>query len=122
MGRRVLRVVYGPMQRSPSTSSCCASSPADPHTFAQPTAKRTYRMAEESRPRVPSKTGFFTIPADPNQPPTLLATVCETCGEYFYPRRAICAKCLSDRTRDVELAARRTLYNYTFVHMQLFGS
>ena len=79
-------------------------------------------MAEENRPRVPIKAGFFTIPADPNQPPMLLGTVCEACGEYFYPRRAVCAKCLSDRTREVELQARGTLYSYTFVHMPLFGS
>jgi uncharacterized OB-fold protein len=79
-------------------------------------------MAEEQRPRVPIKAGFFTIPDDPKQPPTLLGTVCDACGEYFYPRRAICAKCLSDRTHDVELAARGTLYSYTFVHMPLFGS
>ena len=79
-------------------------------------------MGEESRPRVPIKAGFFTIPEDRAQPPKLLGTVCETCGEYFYPQRTICAKCLSDRTRHVELDARGTLYSYTFVHMPLFGS
>ncbi len=79
-------------------------------------------MAEPARPRVPIKAGFFTVPDDPAQPPRLLGTRCTSCGEYFYPRRAVCAKCLSERTADVELEARGTLYSYTFVHLPLFGS
>ena len=79
-------------------------------------------MAEQARPRVPIKPGFFTIPDDPRQTPGLLGTVCRDCGEHFYPRRAICGKCMSERTADVELEARGTLYSYTFVHLPLFGS
>ncbi len=79
-------------------------------------------MAEAARPRVPIKPGFFTVPDDPAAPPRLLGTKCTSCGEHFYPRRAICAKCLSDRTTDVEMDARGTLYSYTFVHLPLFGS
>lgn len=76
----------------------------------------------EARTRVPIKPGFFTVPDDPNQPPRLLGTKCRACGEHFYPRRAICAKCMSDQTSDVEMEARGTLYSYTFVHLPLFGS
>lgn len=79
-------------------------------------------MSEHARPRVPIKPGFFTVPDDPAQPPKVLATRCESCGEYFYPRRAICAKCLSEQMCDVELDGRGTLYSYTFVHIPLFGS
>ena len=79
-------------------------------------------MAEQARPRVPIKPGFFTIPDDPRQAPRLLGTVCRDCDEHFYPRRAICGKCMSERTADVELEARGTLYSYTFVHLPLFGS
>jgi uncharacterized OB-fold protein len=79
-------------------------------------------MAEQPRPRVPIKPGFFTIPDDPRQAPRLLGTVCRDCGEHFYPRRSICGKCMSERTADVELEARGTLYSYTFVHLPLFGS
>ena len=79
-------------------------------------------MAEQARARVPIKPGFFTIPDDPRQAPRLLGTVCRTCGEYFYPRRAICGKCMSEQTAEVELDARGTLYSYTFVHLPLFGS
>jgi len=72
--------------------------------------------------RVPVKTGYFTVPDDPATPPRLLGTRCDECGEHFFPRRAVCAKCLSRRTRNVELGPRGTLYSYTFVHFPLFGS
>lgn len=79
-------------------------------------------MTEAARPRVPIKPGFFTIPDDPQQAPRLLGTKCLSCGEHFYPRRAVCAQCMSPQTADVEMDARGTLYSYTFVHFPLFGS
>jgi uncharacterized OB-fold protein len=79
-------------------------------------------MTDTARPRVPVKPGYFTVPDDPSEPPKFLATRCESCGEYFFPRRAICAKCLSEQTTEVELEGRGTLYSYTFVHFPLFGS
>ena len=79
-------------------------------------------MSKPTRPRVPIKPGYFTVPDDPAIAPKFLATRCESCGEHFYPRRAICAQCLSEQTADVELEGRGTLYSYTFVHIPLFGS
>ena len=81
-------------------------------------------MSDAPRPRVPLKPGFFTIPDDPNEPPRLLGTKCVTCGEHYFPRRAVCARpeCLSENTADVPLGPRGTLYSYTFVHFPLFGS
>lgn len=79
-------------------------------------------MADEPRPRVPIKPGFFTVPDDPHQAPRLLGTKCLSCGEHFYPRRTVCGKCMSEQTTDVEMNARGTLYSYTFVHFPLFGS
>jgi uncharacterized OB-fold protein len=76
----------------------------------------------ERRSRVPVKAGFFTVPDDPGEPPRLLGSRCDDCGEHFFPRRAVCAKCLSERTTDVRLGPRGTLYSYTFVHFPLFGS
>ena len=72
--------------------------------------------------RVPVKEGYFTVPDDPAEPPRLLGSRCEDCGEHFFPRRAVCAKCLSERMADVLLGPRGTLYSYTFVHFPLFGS
>jgi uncharacterized OB-fold protein len=79
-------------------------------------------MTEQARTRVPIKPGFFTVPDDPRSAPHLLGTKCNACGEHFYPRRAICGKCMSEQTADVEMDARGTLYSYTFVHLPLFGS
>jgi uncharacterized protein len=79
-------------------------------------------MSDQPRARIPIKEGFFTIPDDPSEPPRLLGTRCQDCDEHFFPRRAVCAKCLSERTIDVLLGPRGTLYSYTFVHFPLFGS
>lgn len=79
-------------------------------------------MTQATRQRVPIKAGYFTVPDDPAAAPRFLATRCESCGEHFFPRRAICARCLSEHTTDVELEGRGTLYSYTFVHFPLFGS
>lgn len=79
-------------------------------------------MSQEKRPRVPIKPGFYTVPDDPSEPPKFLASRCNACGEHFYPRRTICARCMSDDLSAVELASRGTLYSYTFVQMPLFGS
>lgn len=81
-------------------------------------------MSDATRTRVPIKPGYFTIPDDPNEPPRMLGTRCNSCGEHFFPRRAICARpeCLSADTSDAELGPEGTLFSYTFVHMPLFGS
>jgi uncharacterized OB-fold protein len=79
-------------------------------------------MADAPRPRRPIKPGFFTVPDDPRATPNLLVTRCEDCGEVFYPRRAVCGKCMSRHTEEIEVGARGTLYSYTFVHLPLFGS
>jgi len=74
------------------------------------------------RKRRAVKAGYFTVPSDPAEPPKLLGTRCEDCGEYFFPKRAVCAKCLSEKTADAEIGPGGTLYSYTFVHFPLFGS
>ena len=79
-------------------------------------------MSEPARARRPLKQGYFTVPENPVEPPKLLGTVCKDCGEYFFPRRAVCAKCLSENTADAMLGPQGTLYSYTFVHIPLFGS
>jgi uncharacterized OB-fold protein len=79
-------------------------------------------MSEASKRRVPIKEGYFTVPEDPEEAPRLLGTRCGACGEHFFPRRAICARCLSERTEDAELSPEGTLYSFTFVHFPLFGS
>ncbi len=72
-------------------------------------------------PRVAIEAGFFTIPDDPAEPPRLLGSRCQACGEVFYPRRFVCAKCLHEGSDDIELGPRGTLYTWTYVHVPLFA-
>lgn len=41
---------------------------------------------------------------------------CRQCGAHFFPRRTVCAQCLSTDVEVVPLATRGTLYTYTVVH------
>jgi uncharacterized OB-fold protein len=68
------------------------------------------------------KAGYFTVPDDSAAPPEVICSRCQDCGEYFFPQRLVCAKCLSRRTVETKVPARGTLYSFTFVHMPLFGS
>lgn len=71
--------------------------------------------------RVPYEEGYFTVPADPAEPPRLLGARCRACGERFYPRRVTCARCLADDVEPVLLGPRGTLYTHTFLHAVGFG-
>ena len=75
-----------------------------------------------SESRVPIEPGFFTIPRDPNEAPRLLGSRCRECDETFFPRRPICAQCLTEETEDVRLGPRGRLYTYTYTHLPLFNS
>jgi uncharacterized OB-fold protein len=79
-------------------------------------------MGEARARRVAIEAGFFTIPEDPGEAPRLLGSRCRACGEQFFPRRQVCAKCLHDGTDDVLLGPSGTLYTWTWVHFPLFNS
>jgi uncharacterized OB-fold protein len=76
----------------------------------------------ESKPRIPAKPGYFTVPDDPATPPEVIVSRCQDCGEFFFPKRLVCGKCMSRKTEETTVAARGTIYSYTFVHIPLFGS
>ncbi len=71
--------------------------------------------------RVPIEDGFFTIPDDPTARPRLLGSRCPSCGEHFFPRRLVCARCLHEGCDDVELGPTGTLWTWTYVHVPLFA-
>jgi len=77
---------------------------------------------EAAAGRVPIEPGFFTIPEREAEPPRLLGSRCRDCGESFFPRRVVCARCLSEALSDVVLGPRGTLYTWTYVHVPLFDS
>ena len=77
---------------------------------------------QSSPARVPIEAGFFTIPSEPGEAPRLLGSRCRSCGEVFFPRRLVCAKCLARGSDDVELGPRGRLFTFTWCHLPLFGS
>ncbi len=46
----------------------------------------------------------------------LAASRCQACGAHFFPRRLVCARCLSREMATVLLSTRGTLYTYTTVY------
>jgi uncharacterized OB-fold protein len=78
-------------------------------------------MSEPVPRRVPIEPELFTVPEDPAAPPRLRGSRCRACGEHFFPRRAVCARCLAQDLEDVLLGPRGTLYTWTYVHVPMFG-
>ena len=79
-------------------------------------------MSDAAPERIPIEPGFFTIPEDAGEAPRLLGSRCRACGETFFPRRVVCAKCLAEDTEDVLLGPSGTLYTWTYVYFPLFNS
>jgi uncharacterized OB-fold protein len=73
------------------------------------------------RRRVPIEPGFFTIPEAAGEPPQLLGSRCRACGEHFFPRRIVCARCLAQGCEDVLLGSGGTLWTFTWVHVPFLG-
>ena len=71
--------------------------------------------------RVPIEDGYFTVPDDPADAPRLLGSRCGACGEHFFPRRHVCARCLAEGCEDVLLGPRGRLWTWTYVHVPLFA-
>lgn len=71
--------------------------------------------------RVPIEAGFFTIPDDEAEAPRLLGSRCPACGEHFFPRRMVCAKCLHEGCEDVEMGPSGRIWTWTYVHVPLFA-
>lgn len=63
---------------------------------------------------VPLRPGLFEVDAAGS--PRLAASRCQACGAHFFPRRMVCARCLSRDLGTVALGGRGTLYTYTTVH------
>ena len=71
--------------------------------------------------RIPVEDGYFTVPDDRAEAPRLLGSRCGGCGEHFFPRRHVCARCLAEGCEDVELGPRGRLWTWTYVHVPLFA-
>ena len=71
--------------------------------------------------RRPIEDGYFTIPDEPGEAPRLLGSRCPACGEHFFPRRVVCARCLTEGCVDVVLGPRGHIHTWTYVHVPLFA-
>jgi len=69
-------------------------------------------------PQVSMAPDYFDVDGDGVR---LKGSKCTACGEVFYPRRLVCAKCLHEGTDDVVLSTTGTLFTWTWVHVPLFA-
>ena len=72
--------------------------------------------------QLPLKPGLFEIPDNPKISPSLMASKCNGCGTYFYPRRVICLNCGSKDMGISPLKGRGKVYTYTIARQQLPGA
>ncbi len=63
---------------------------------------------------VPLRPGLFEV--DTGGTVRLVGTRCRACGARFFPRRPVCARCLSAEMDAVPLGTRGALYTYTTVY------
>ncbi len=63
---------------------------------------------------VPLRPGLFET--DAAGAVRLVASRCRECGAHFFPRRLVCARCLSRDMATVPLGTRGILYTYTTVY------
>ena len=69
-------------------------------------------------PQVSMAPDYFEVDPDGVR---LKGSKCTACGEVFYPRRIVCAKCLHEGIDDVYLSTTGTLFTWTWVHLPLFA-
>ncbi len=77
--------------------------------------------ARSTWPESPSSRGSSGSPTTRPSQPRLLGSRCPSCGEVFFPRRLVCAKCLHEGTEDVELSTKGTIWTWTYCHVPMFG-
>jgi uncharacterized protein len=61
------------------------------------------------------------VPTTPGDPPRLVASRCEKCGDLAFPKKIRCGKCDGVKMSDALLSARGTLYAYTIVRQAVPG-
>jgi len=60
------------------------------------------------------------VPTDGEQG-YLIGSRCKKCGDYFYPKRAICANCYSEEMEEVALSTRGKIHTYTIARTSYPG-
>ena len=60
-------------------------------------------VADEVKKKIPIKEGLFKPPSNGDQG-YLVGNKCKACGEYFHPKRVVCANCYSEDLEDIALS------------------
>ena len=78
-------------------------------------------MAAAEKKKIPLRDGLFRLPAE-GQEGYLIGGRCKTCGEYFYPKRVICANCYSEDQEEIALSKRGNIFTYTIARVAYPGT
>jgi uncharacterized OB-fold protein len=70
----------------------------------------------EEKNRVPIREGLFTFSPSGIEPPHLIGSRCQKCGQAFFPRKNQCPKCSAREMEEVALSAKGKLYTYTVIY------
>jgi uncharacterized OB-fold protein len=67
--------------------------------------------------RTPIREGLWTSPLNPADPPQLIGSRCQGCGEIYFPKKArgICLNCQQRNLEDILLSRRGKIYSFTVV-------
>lgn len=70
--------------------------------------------ADKAKKKVPLKEGLFKPPTNGDDG-YLIGSKCKSCGEYFHPKRVVCANCYSQDQEEVALSKEGKIFTYTIV-------
>jgi uncharacterized OB-fold protein len=71
-------------------------------------------MSEEPKEHIPFREGLFVQEAGNAY---LVGNRCKDCGQVFFPSRAFCFQCSSQRMETIKLGRRGQLYSFSTSHM-----
>jgi hypothetical protein len=75
----------------------------------------------EGKKRVPIKEEVFKVPSD-GEEGYLIGSRCKGCGEYFHPKRLVCANCYSEDMEEVALSKWGKIHTYTISRVSYPGT
>ncbi len=78
--------------------------------------------AQTEKRQVPLRPGIFRIPSGPGEEPALIGSHCQSCGEYFSPKRHICLNCGQEGIEETGLSRRGKVWTYTIARQTPPGS
>ena len=71
---------------------------------------------DKANKMVPIKANLFKLPYDDNDG-HLIGSRCKACGDYFHPKRVICANCYSEDLEEVAFSKQGKVATYTIARI-----